>query len=134
MPHAANLGLITHHADHLGLITCHRKPLCHPVIDLILSTIPTLIPFIVILSTGSFINILKRRSSNCGFKGTLQKNSFNLTLTWYILALHSKRNETKWKSVVCEMEICSLRNGNLLSHCVYSEIPPKKPFRPESSD
>ena len=37
------------------------------------------------------------------------------------------------------MEICSLRNGNLLSRCVYSDIvnrkfPPKKPFRPESSD
>ena len=24
------------------------------------------------------------------------------------------------KSVVCEMKICSLRNGNLLSRCVYS--------------
>ena len=45
----------------------------------------------------------------------------------------------KWKSVVSEMKICSLRNGNLLSRCVYSDIlnrkfPPKKPFRPESSD
>ena len=25
----------------------------------------------------------------------------------------TKWDETKWKSVVCEMEICSLRNGNL---------------------
>ena len=25
----------------------------------------------------------------------------------------TKLDETKWKSVVCEMEICSLRNGNL---------------------
>ena len=47
----------------------------------------------------------------------------------------SLRNEMKRN----EMEICSLRNGNLLSRCVYSDIvnrkfPPKKPFRPESSD
>ena len=51
----------------------------------------------------------------------------------------TKWNETKWKSVVCEMKICSLRNDNLLSRCVYSDIlnrkfPPKKPFRPENSD
>ena len=37
------------------------------------------------------------------------------------------------------MKICSLRNDNLLSRCVYSDIlnrkfPPKKPFRPENSD
>ena len=37
------------------------------------------------------------------------------------------------------MRICSLRNDNLLSRCVYSDIlnrkfPPKKPFRPENSD
>ena len=37
------------------------------------------------------------------------------------------------------MRICSSRNKNLLSRCVYSDIlnrkfPPKKPFRPESSD
>ena len=37
------------------------------------------------------------------------------------------------------MTICSLRNDNLLSRCVYSDIldkkfPPKKPFRPENSD
>ena len=37
------------------------------------------------------------------------------------------------------MRICSLRNDNLLSCCVYSDIlnrkfPPKKPFRPENSD
>ena len=87
-PHAANLGLITHHADNLGPITNKGIPLCHLVISFFLTTIPTLIPLIVILSMGSFINILKRRSSNCGFKGTLQKNSFNLTFTWYTLALH----------------------------------------------
>ena len=50
-----------------------------------------------------------------------------------------KPNETKWKSVVCEMRICSVRNDNLLSRCVYSDIlnrkfPPKKPFRRENSD
>ena len=38
-----------------------------------------------------------------------------------------------------EMKICSLRNDNLLSRCIYSDIlnrkfPPKKPFRPENSD
>ena len=37
------------------------------------------------------------------------------------------------------MKICSLRNDNLLSRCVYSDIlsrkfPSKKPFRPENSD
>ena len=37
------------------------------------------------------------------------------------------------------MKICSLRNDNLLSRCIYSDIlnrkfPPKKPFRPENSD
>ena len=37
------------------------------------------------------------------------------------------------------MTICSVRNDNLLSRCVYSDIlnrkfPPKKPFRPENSD
>ena len=34
-PHAANLGLIMHHADHadnLGSITSNGIPLCHPVI------------------------------------------------------------------------------------------------------
>ena len=51
----------------------------------------------------------------------------------------AKRNETKWKSAVCEMTICSLGNDNLLSRCVYSDIlsrkfPSKKPFRPENSD
>ena len=51
----------------------------------------------------------------------------------------AKRNETKWKSLVCEMKICSLRNDNLLSRCVYSDIlsrkfTSKKPFRPENSD
>ena len=30
--------------------------------------------------------------------------------------------ETKWKSVVCEMRICSLRNKHFLSRCVYSDI------------
>ena len=37
----------------------------------------------------------------------------------------------KWESVVCEMKICSLRNEHFLSRCVYSDIlnrkfPPQK--------
>ena len=51
------------------------------------------------------------------------------------MAYCSLRNEMERN----EMKICSLRNENLLSRCVYSYIlnkkfPPKKPFRPESSD
>ena len=48
--------------------------------------------------------------------------------------------ETKWSETKRnEMKIRSLRNDNLLSCCVYSDIlnrkfPPKKPFRPENSD
>ena len=52
----------------------------------------------------------------------------------------SLRNENlqfaKWESVVCEMTICSLGNDNLLSRCVYSDyyskqkIPPQKAVSP----
>ena len=47
----------------------------------------------------------------------------------------TKWDETKWKSVVCEMKICSLRNEDFLSRCVYSDIlnrkfPPKKTVSP----
>ena len=33
--------------------------------------------------------------------------------TWLTVVCETKWDETKWKSVVCEMEICTLRNGNL---------------------
>ena len=43
----------------------------------------------------------------CGFFNVL-RGHFRLTVV-----CETKWDETKWKSVVCEMEICSLRNGNL---------------------
>ena len=36
------------------------------------------------------------------------KQTYDLTVV-----CETKWDETKWKSVVCEMEICTLRNGNL---------------------
>ena len=57
-----------------------------------------------------------------------------------ICSLQNKNLQfAKRQSVVCEVRICSLGNDNLLSCCVYSDIlnrkfPPKKLFRPESSD
>ena len=45
-----------------------------------------------------------------------------LFMAYCSLRNEMERNETKWKSVVCEMKICSLRNDNLLSRCVYSDI------------
>ena len=77
-------------------------------------------------------------------------NCMNIVITCFLSSL-TKMNvfqltvvcETKWsetkQNVVCEMTICSLRNDNLLSGCVYLDIlnrkfPPKKLFRPENSD
>ena len=60
-------------------------------------------------------------------------------MTGVVNAKIEKKGWFGLKSVVCEMIICSLRNDNLLSRCVYSDIlnrefSPKKPFRPENSD
>ena len=37
---------------------------------------------------------------------------------WLIVVCETKWDETKWKSVVCEMEICSLPE-NLPFHCIF---------------
>ena len=36
-----------------------------------------------------------------------------LSKIWLTIVCETKWDETKWESVVCKMEICSLRNGNL---------------------
>ena len=48
-----------------------------------------------------------------------------------ICSLRNKNLQfAKRQSVVCEVRICSLGNDNLLSRCVYSDIPPQKAVSP----
>ena len=55
--------------------------------------------------TGQRLSLKRRETALC--------RNTRLTVVCETKWSETKRNETKWKSVVCEMRICSLRNENL---------------------
>ena len=85
------------------------------------------ITVLLVLHTGVQVVITRLFSTNCCeftllkiiLYGILKIGGFESPSpcfslpTWLTVVCETKWDETKWKSVVCEMEICSLRNGNL---------------------
>lgn len=92
--------------------------------SLILSTIQTLIPLMVILSLGFFVSIRKRRSSNCGFNGSLQRDKSGVRHTLpFSLRVKISILPTDW------LTLCSVRSDNSVTpdkelFCLdYSQLP-----------
>ena len=68
-----------------------------------------LLMLFLLSSSGQQVAILKLILCMCS-KVKLSQRPLRIDVS---LAYCSLRNETKWKSAVCEMKICSLRNENL---------------------